>query len=111
MNIRVMNNRKLIIMWCYHNGVPVVECIEDISDFEDFLQDQMAEKLKGKKTGAYPKGRIEPMRFRARYNTDRYYEIWAIGLPEDITDEYIHNNIAILSDLIKERGIEIYTSS
>lgn len=106
-----MDTRKLIIMWCYPNGKPVVERIEDVSDFEDFLQDQMAEKLKGNQTKPYPKGRVEPMRLRARYNTDRYYEIWAIGMPADVTDDYICDNIESLSDLIKQRGREIYTSS
>ena len=105
-----MTTNAFIFSWDM-NGV---EAIVPISQFEDWDTTQAFEKLAGNKVKQNPVGElISRLTLRARYNSQRCYEIYAIDCDESITEEVWikmwEENPQMCADLIRAKGIKIYS--
>jgi hypothetical protein len=54
---------------------------------------------------------ISVMKMRAQFNTDRQYELYAINLPADYTQDAVHDmfeqNPQAMADLVRSKGIKL----
>jgi hypothetical protein len=93
-----------LAMWCSEG----LECIIDITAHE---QKQLWETLKGGEVKALPN--LNAMMLRARYNSQRRYEIYIVGAVEGITEQDLRsmfdNDPQYAADLIRERGTQLYS--
>ena len=101
-----------IFMW----DIFGVESIVPITEFEYWDEGQLIEILKGNQTTSKPNPistMIASMKLRARYNTQRHYEIYAIDCDSDISKEdwesMWQDNPQSCADLIRERGLKIHS--
>jgi hypothetical protein len=97
-------NSKFLVMWdC--NGL---ECIFDITDMEG---DAMIAGLKGE-TYKQPFN-LYTLMLRARYNSQRSYEIYTFEVEGDISKDEMANtfesNPQYFADLIREKGNKLYS--
>jgi len=97
-------DNKFLAMWdC--NGL---ECLFDISDLE---HDGMISALKGEANKT--PFNIGMLMMRARYNSQRSYEIYSFTATQSITETDIRTlfeeNPQYIVDLIRERGNKIYS--
>lgn len=57
---------------------------------------------------------INMFKMRAQFNTDRQYELYAIGLPADFTEDYVHEmfkeNPQGMVDLVRSRGLKLMSN-
>lgn len=93
-----------------------IESIIPISKYEIWDQTQLMEILKGTQTRAEPNplsSTIFGMTMRARLNTQRQYEIYAIDCDESFTEEQWNdmwdNDAQFCANLIREKGIMIHS--
>ena len=97
-------NSKFLVMWdC--NGL---ECIFDITNMEG---DAMIAVLKGE-TYKQPFN-LYTLMLRARYNSQRSYEIYTFEVEGDISKDEMANtfesNPQYFADLIREKGNKLYS--
>lgn len=97
-------NSKFLVMWdC--NGL---ECIFDITDMEG---DAMIAGLKGE-TYKQPFN-LYTLMLRARYNSQRSYEIYTFEVEGNISKDEMANmfnsNPQYFADLIREKGNKLYS--
>lgn len=100
-------SKNFIVMWC-------CEGLEAIIDVEDIEHNNMLHAIK---TGKLPKASLDHyvtmMTFRARVNTQRHYEIYAIsaqeGIDEDDIREMFDNNPQYAADTCRRIGEMIYS--
>lgn len=102
--------KTFLFSWCCDG----FECIRDITKFESFEEDNFALLLQGKEEKTDELGRfIHMLQLRARFNPQRNYEIYAIKTSPDFTEEYFNtmadDDPQMLVDLIRDRGVELYS--
>jgi hypothetical protein len=90
-----------------------IESIVPITQYEDWDKVQLMEVLKGNKLAKNPIGGIIGMlTMRARFNTHRHYEIYAIDcdaeLDEQFWKERWEDNPQWCADLVRKKGYKIY---
>lgn len=89
-----------------------LEAIVNISDIE---KRTMWNALQGEDTSRDPNVSqiVSMMTLRARINSQRHYEIYAIDTEDEVDEqqmrEYFENNPQGMVDLIRERGRELYS--
>jgi hypothetical protein len=97
-------NSKFLAMW----DCTGLECLFDITDLE---HDGMISALKGE-TSKMPFN-ITMMMMRARYNSQRSYEIYSFEFAgeysKDEVVEMFEENPQGMADLIREKGNKIYS--
>jgi hypothetical protein len=93
-------NHNFLVMWCNEG----LECVIDITEDE---QQRAWAALKGKPPVSQLPN-INHMILRARYNTQRHYEIYTVEATEGITADDIRdmfeNSPQTAADTIRERG-------
>jgi hypothetical protein len=98
------SDRTFIVMWCSEG----LECVVDITSIE---RKNSWAILKGEPTTALPN--LNAMVLRARYNSQRSYEIYLVTAVPEITEqdiaEMFENSPQEAADLIRERGRQIYS--
>lgn len=100
-------SKPFIVMWC-------CEGLEGIIDVNDIEHSNMLQALK---TGVLPKTSLDQylsmMTMRARANTQRHYEIYAITAQEGIEEEDIRdmfeNDPQHAADVCRRIGKKIYS--
>ena len=107
-----MTTNAFLFMWDMHG----IESIVPITRYEKWDQTQVMQILGGKQDRSEPNPlniTLNAMTLRARYNSQRHYEIYCIDCDESITED----DWAIMWDddpqgcaeLVRERGIKIYS--
>ena len=93
-------NHKFLVMWCN-------EGLESVVDLTQDEQQRAWSALKGK-TPVSQLPNVNHMILRARYNTQRHYEIYVVEATEGITADDIRdmfeNSPQTAADTIRERG-------
>lgn len=93
-------NHKFLVMWCN-------EGLESVVDITADEQQRAWTALKGKSSVSQLPN-INHMILRARYNTQRHYEIYVVEATEGITADDIRdmfeNSPQTAADTIRERG-------
>ena len=93
-------NHKFLVMWCN-------EGLETVVDLTQDEQQRAWSALKGK-TPVSQLPNVNHMILRARYNTQRHYEIYVVEATEGITADDIRdmfeNSPQTAADTIRERG-------
>ena len=78
--------RYYITMWC-NSGV---ECVQDITEFQDWDTANAFALLSGEHSKPSPlNSQVSAMCLRARFNTQRSYEIYVFTSTEDVCEEDI----------------------
>ena len=94
-------NHNFLVMWCN-------EGLEYVVDLTADEQHQVWQRLKGEKVSESSVPNIGHMILRARYNTQRHYEIYTVIATEGITADDIRdmfeNSPQTAADTIRERG-------
>lgn len=94
-------NHQFLIMWCNQG----LEFVVDITADEQRL---IWQKLKGEPLSETAVPNINHLILRARYNTQRHYEIYTVEAVEGITADDIRdmfeNSPQHAADTIRERG-------
>ena len=90
-----------------------VEAIVPISEYEDWDTAQAFAVLEGKRTKSNPvDGIVERLTLRARFNPQRYYEIYALDCDPSFTPEVWSNlwdtEPQQCADMIRKRGVKLY---
>jgi hypothetical protein len=98
--------RHFVISWC-------CEGLETVQEIQDPDQERMWLALQDKKPSNEVARMVFLMTMRARANTQRHYEIYAINTEDGITKEdmeqMFEENPQYAADLIRERGTKIYS--
>lgn len=86
--------------------------LEFVGDYTDYAQDRMWSALQGKQpTKTFVN--LMHLELRARYNTQRHYEIYLINATDGITADDIRDmferNPQTAADIIRERGHRYYS--
>jgi hypothetical protein len=86
--------------------------LEFVGDYTDYAQDQMWATLQGKKSEKTFVNLMH-LQLRARYNSQRHYEIYLVNATEGITADDIRAMFdadpQTAADLIRERGFKYYS--
>ena len=94
-------NHQFLIMWCNQG----LEFVVDITADE---QRRMWQKLRGETQSETAVPNINHLILRARYNTQRHYEIYTVEATEGITADDIRDMFEgspqTAADTIRERG-------
>lgn len=105
-----MTTNAFLLSWdC--NGL---EGCVPITQYEDMDKQNFMDVLAGKSKSENPLGRIiSMMTLRARFNPQRNYEIYAIDCDHSITGDQwrvmFDDNPQGMADLVREKGIKIYS--
>ena len=98
------SEHTFLAMWCNEG----LEYVVDITAHE---QKQVWKSLKGEEVQALPN--LNAMILRARYNSQRHYEIYMISAAAGITENDLRsmfeNDPQYAADLIRERGTKLYS--
>jgi len=91
-----------------------IEAIVPITQYEHHDKNQLINLLKDKPRERNPLDSIvRAMVLRARYNTQRHYEIYAVDCAEGMNEEFWREQWEecpqATADLIRERGHKIYS--
>lgn len=92
-----------------------IEAIVPISKYEKWDAIQTMEMLKGNKRESCPlTGIVSMLMLRARFNTHRHYEIYAVdcdeGMTEDMWREQWESCPQQTADLIRQRGLKLLSN-
>ena len=86
--------------------------LEFVGDYTDYAQDQMWTTLQGKKSEKTFVNLMH-LELRARYNTQRHYEIYLVNATEGVTADDIRDMFdrdpQTAADIIRERGHRYYS--
>ncbi len=99
-----------LFMWdCYG-----IEAMIPITQYENKDKLDVWNLLQGKPIGPNPLGEIlSHMKMRAQFNTNRHYEIYAVdcvkGMDEEFWRDYWENTPQEAANLIREKGIQLYS--
>lgn len=100
-----MSTRQFLLMWdCYG--------LETIADYTEYSEAKTWAALQDKTCDAkFPS--LNSLMMRARYNSQRNYEIYAVEAVDGITKEDLVNlfneNPQYAAEIIRERGYKIYS--
>lgn len=91
-----------------------LESVVPISKYEDWEHQSMLDVLAGLSVKENPLGRIlTALLMRARFNTQRHYEIYAIDCDTSITEEDWRDMFDAdpqgSADLVRQRGISLHS--
>jgi hypothetical protein len=93
-----------------------VESIVPIARYEKWDQHQLVEILASRQDSSEPNPLnviINTMMLRARFNTHRHYEIYAIDCAEELDEEFWRNewetSPQATADLIREKGVKLFS--
>lgn len=105
-----MTKNAFIFSWD-HLGI---ESIVPITKYENWDKDNLIRILSEKATETNPLNAImQSLLLRARFNSQRHYEIYAIDCDPSLDEEFWHKQWAehpqFTADLIRERGHKIYS--
>ena len=92
----------------------VIEAVIDISEFENEEDQRLLEMIATSKPVPSRFGQLlSKLMLRARFNSHRNYEIYAIEATDGITEENIFemfaNNPQQSANLLRENGVKIYS--
>ena len=102
--------RTFICMWdC--NGI---EAVREITEFEFEEDERMMEMIKtGKPQRSKLASILHPMELRARFNPQRFYEIYALQADDAIAEKDVFdmfmNSPQDSADLVRKQGVKIYS--
>jgi hypothetical protein len=86
--------------------------LEFVGNYTEYAQDRMWSTLQGKKSEKTFVNLMH-LELRARYNTQRHYEIYLVNATEGITAddirEMFRRNPQTAADIIRERGYKYYS--
>lgn len=87
--------------------------IEMVFDIDAERSKKVEAALKGEAYKHQDPGQLlEMARLRARYNSHRNYEIYAIAMPEHIAEEMVRDmfdkDFNIMREMVRKRGIKIH---
>lgn len=90
-----------------------IESIVPITQYEDWDKVQLMEVLKGKEIEKNPLGQIiGHLTLRARFNTHRHYEIYAIDCDPELDESFWrqqwNENPQWCADIVRDKGYKIY---
>jgi hypothetical protein len=90
-----------------------IESIIPITQYEDWDKVQLMEVLKGNKIDKNPLGQlINMLVLRARFNTQRHYEIYAIDCDPELDEAFWRdqweNAPQWCADIVREKGYAIH---
>ena len=98
------SDHLFLVMWCCEG----LECVFDITTHE---KEQLWKTLKGQETSALPN--LNSLVLRARYNSQRHYEIYTVTATSGITSQDLTDMFnadpQYAADLIRARGHKIYS--
>lgn len=91
-----------------------IETVVDITPYEHEDDDRLLEMIATGKPAASHFGQLlYKFLMRARFNSHRFYEIYAIATVDDITQEDIYKmfteNPQTSAELIRKSGVKIYS--
>lgn len=105
-----MTTNAFIFSWdCYG-----IESIVPITQYEHWDKQNTLRMLKGERAISNPLDNIvRTLVFRARYNPQRYYEIYSVDCDESLDEQFWkkqwEDNPQATADLIRERGHKLYS--
>lgn len=104
-----MTTNAYIFSWNMYG----IESIVPVTQYENWDKTQTWRILKGEEIQKNPMGDILAMlQMRARFNSHRAYEIYAIDCDESLTEEYWmeqwENYPQETADLIRKKGVHIF---
>lgn len=105
-----MTTNAYLFMWSCRG----IEAIVPITKYEDQSKLDMWNILKGEPTGKNPlDDLLSAITIRARFNTERSYEIYAMDCDESITEhnlwDWWDNSPQAAADLTRERGVCVFS--
>lgn len=105
-----MTTNAYILSW----DMTGLESVVPITQYEDWDQQTMIDILAGNKVKKSPlNGIIQTLVLRARFNTQRHYEIYAIDCDASISAEdwrrMFDDNPQGSADLVRSRGVKIHS--
>lgn len=96
--------KDFVVMWCNQG-------LEYVGDITSDKYNALITRLKGEEF--MPRHNLFHMRLRAQYNPQRHYEIYLVGVDDEITTQDITEmfevNPQIAADTIRERGECFYS--
>ena len=96
---------QFVVMWDNRG-------LEFVGNYTDYAQDQMWATLQGKKSEKTFVNLMH-LELRARYNTQRHYEIYLVNATEGITADDIRAMFdadpQAAADIIREKGYKFYS--
>ena len=96
--------KDFVVMWCN-------EGLEHVADITSDRYNALITRLKGEKF--MPRHNLFHMKLRAQYNPQRHYEIYIVGVEDEITTKDIIEMFAAspqaAADTIRERGQCFYS--
>lgn len=106
-----MSNASFIFMWD-ENGI---EAVLPITRYEKWDQENTMRMLRGDSSIANPiDGHIRTMLLRARFNSQRAYEIYAIQCDKSMDEafwwEQWDNNPQYTAELVREKGHRLFSN-
>lgn len=95
--------RYYITMWCSEG----IECVQDITQYNDWDTANAFAVLSGEQPRSNPlNSQVNAMRLRARFNSQRNYEIYVFtstnDLDEDTVKEWANSNPQQFADWVRE---------
>lgn len=105
-----MTVNAYIFMWSCEG----IESIIPISRYEHWDQEQLINMLREEPVKPNPLNNIvNTLIMRAKFNTQRHYEIYVVDCHSDLTEEFWHQqwqeHPQFTADLIRDRGIKLYS--
>jgi len=106
-----MKNKNVFIFSWDHLGI---ESIIPVAEYEQMEKDNIFKLLKGQKVERNPLNSIiQSLLLRAKFNTQRHYEIYAVDCDSSLDKEFWREQWQQFpqetADLIRERGHKLYS--
>ena len=108
-----MNNETFLISWDM-TGLEAIVCISEMARQETWqalIQDHTKENHKSRSSTVNEL--VNKITLRARYNSQRHYEIYLIDVDSTITDkdlkDFFEADPQAAADLIRSRGRQLYS--
>ena len=100
--------QKFLLFWDIYG-------LESAVNMDLMVQRRTEAILKGEQSKDPDLGELISMfKMRAQFNTDRQYELYAIGLPAHFTEDYVHDmfkeNTQGMVDLVRSRGLKLMSN-
>jgi len=99
-------SKEYVIIWCN-------EGLEGIIPVTDIEQKEMWDALQGIPAPGKVRNHIFMAMLRAKFNSQRAYEIYAVTANDDITEESLRDMFTespqYAADLIRKRGAKLYS--
>jgi hypothetical protein len=100
--------KYFLAYWCSEG----LESITDITKYKNWKQQQLVDIIAGKKKTPNPLDKmLFYMEMRARYNPQRYYELYAFNtdLDEEDIKRGFEDDPQMMADLIRKIGTKVFS--